>query len=83
MGQTAEQMAKTHQISREEQDKLAHRSHSLTAESWEAGKLSSEVMTAYAEPYKGALERDNNVVSILSLKATRNFAQYSIKSTAR
>ncbi len=28
MGQTAEQMAKTHQISREEQDKLAHRSHS-------------------------------------------------------
>ncbi|HCY28909.1 MAG TPA: acetyl-CoA C-acyltransferase, partial [Alteromonas macleodii] len=31
------------------------------AESWEAGKLSSEVMTAYAEPYKGALERDNNV----------------------
>ncbi len=61
MGQTAEQMAKTHQISREEQDKLAHRSHSFAAKSWEAGKLNSEVMTAYAEPYKGALERDNNV----------------------
>ncbi len=61
MGQTAEQMAKTHQISRADQDALAHRSHSLAAQSWEQGKLSSEVMTAYAEPYKGALERDNNI----------------------
>jgi acetyl-CoA acyltransferase len=61
MGQTAEQMAKSHGISREEQDKLAHRSHSFAAKSWEEGKLSDEVMTAYAEPYKGALERDNNV----------------------
>ncbi|MAI63591.1 MAG: acetyl-CoA C-acyltransferase FadI [Alteromonas sp.] len=61
MGQTAEQMAKSHQISRQEQDKLAHRSHSFAAKSWEEGKLSNEVMTAYAEPYKGALERDNNV----------------------
>ena len=61
MGQTAEQMAKSHHISREEQDALAHRSHSFAAQSWEEGKLDSEVMTAYAEPYKGALSRDNNV----------------------
>ncbi|MDN4503716.1 acetyl-CoA C-acyltransferase FadI [Alteromonadaceae bacterium BrNp21-10] len=61
MGQTAEQMAKTHQISRADQDALAHRSHSLAAQSWNEGKLSSEVMTAYSEPYKGALEKDNNV----------------------
>ena len=61
MGQTAEQMAKTHNISREDQDKLAHRSHTLAAQSWEEGKLDKEVMTAYAEPFKGALERDNNV----------------------
>ena len=61
MGQTAEQMAKTHQISREDQDQLAHRSHSLAAQNWEAGNLDGEVMTAYAEPFKGALERDNNV----------------------
>ncbi|WP_218313038.1 acetyl-CoA C-acyltransferase FadI [Alteromonas antoniana] len=61
MGQTAEQMAKTHEISREEQDKLAHRSHTLAAKSWEEGKLDNEVMTAYAEPFKGALEKDNNV----------------------
>lgn len=61
MGQTAEQMAKSHSISRAEQDALAHRSHSRAAESWNEGKLAGEVMTAYAEPFKGALEKDNNV----------------------
>ena len=61
MGQTAEQMAKTHHISRADQDALAHRSHSLAAQSWTDGKLANEVMTAYAEPYNGALERDNNI----------------------
>ena len=61
MGQTAEQMAKSHGITRQAQDELAHRSHSLAAQSWQAGKLANEVMTAYAEPYKGALEQDNNI----------------------
>ncbi|MDC8831577.1 acetyl-CoA C-acyltransferase FadI [Alteromonas gilva] len=61
MGQTAEQMAKSHGITRQAQDELAHRSHTLAAQSWNEGKLSGEVMTAYAEPYKGALEQDNNV----------------------
>lgn len=61
MGQTAEQMAKTHQISRADQDALAHRSHSRAAQNWNDGNLANEVMTAYSEPYKGALEKDNNV----------------------
>lgn len=61
MGQTAEQMAKSHGISRAAQDALAHRSHTLAAKNWESGNLSGEVMTAYSEPYKGALEKDNNV----------------------
>ena len=61
MGQTAEQMAKTHNISRADQDALAHRSHTLAAQNWELGNLDGEVMTAYAEPYKGALSRDNNI----------------------
>ncbi len=59
MGQTAEQMAKTHGISREEQDALAHRSHTLATESWEQGKLAGEVMTAHSEPYKGFIDKDN------------------------
>lgn len=61
MGQTAEQMAKTHQIAREDQDALAHRSHSNAAASWNDGKLDGEVMTAFAEPFKGALDKDNNI----------------------
>lgn len=61
MGQTAEQMAKTHGITRQAQDELAHRSHSLAAKNWNDGNLDNEVMTSYAEPFKGALDKDNNV----------------------
>ncbi|MBO9488960.1 acetyl-CoA C-acyltransferase FadI [Endozoicomonas sp. G2_1] len=59
MGQTAEQMAKTHGITREAQDELAHRSHTLATESWQQGKLADEVMTAHPEPYKQFIEKDN------------------------
>lgn len=61
MGQSAEQMAKSHQISRQQQDELAHRSHQLAAEAWQQGKLSEQVMVAHAEPYKAFLETDNNI----------------------
>ncbi|MCV5761500.1 acetyl-CoA C-acyltransferase FadI, partial [Escherichia coli] len=61
MGDTAEQMAKSWGISREEQDALAHRSHQLAAKAWEEGKLSAEVMTAYAPPIRVPLEQDNNI----------------------
>lgn len=63
MGDTAEQMAKTHGISRADQDALAHRSHTLAHAAWEAGHLDAEVMTAYAEPYRDFLKRDNTVRS--------------------
>ena len=59
MGQTAEQMAKTYQISRQDQDALAHRSHTLATQSWQEGKLAGEVMTVHAEPYKSFIEKDN------------------------
>lgn len=61
MGDTAEQMAKTHNISREDQDKLAHRSHTLAHQAWEEGKLAREVMAAHAAPYTDYLERDNTI----------------------
>ncbi|WP_019027720.1 acetyl-CoA C-acyltransferase FadI [Colwellia piezophila] len=59
MGETAEQMAKTYQISREDQDALAHRSHTLATKSWQEGKLAGEVMTAHTEPYKTFIDKDN------------------------
>ncbi len=61
MGQNAEQMARDHGISREQQDDFAHRSHTLAAKAWEGGLLDDEVMTAYVEPFKTSISRDNNV----------------------
>ncbi|MGX5173665.1 acetyl-CoA C-acyltransferase FadI [Aliikangiella sp. IMCC44653] len=61
MGQNAEQMARDHGISRESQDELAHRSHTLAANAWQQGWLDDEVMTAYVEPFNEALAKDNTV----------------------
>jgi len=68
MGDTAEQMAKSHHITREQQDALAHRSHLRAAKAWEEGKLTREVMTAYAPPWRNPLQQDNNVRLHSSLK---------------
>lgn len=63
MGDTAEQMAKDHGITREQQDALAHRSHLHAARAWQQGLLNDEVMTAYAPPWKQPVQQDNNVRS--------------------
>lgn len=61
MGDTAEHMAKTYHISREEQDAFAHRSHILAAQAWDSGVLQKEVMTAHIPPFLESLLEDNNV----------------------
>lgn len=61
MGDTAEQMAKTHGISRQQQDELAHRSHTLAIQAWENGYLNSQVMAAQVPPYLEVLQQDNNI----------------------
>ncbi|WP_333609283.1 acetyl-CoA C-acyltransferase FadI [Arsukibacterium sp.] len=61
MGDTAEQMAKTHGISRQAQDEMAHRSHTLATQAWQKGFMANEVMTAHVEPYQRFLEMDNNI----------------------
>jgi acetyl-CoA acyltransferase len=61
MGQTAEQMAKSHGITRQAQDELAHRSHTLAAQAWNDGKIEGEVMTAFPDPYKKWISKDNNI----------------------
>ncbi|MEJ6473291.1 acetyl-CoA C-acyltransferase FadI [Pseudoalteromonas piscicida] len=68
MGQTAEQMAKTHGISRADQDAMAHRSHSLAAKAWSQGLLNNEVMAAHVEPYKSFIDKDNNIRENSSLE---------------
>jgi acetyl-CoA acyltransferase len=61
MGDTAEQMAKSHHISREDQDDFAHRSHQLASNAWREGKITDEVLPIYAKPYHQFLDHDNNV----------------------
>ncbi|ART79140.1 acetyl-CoA C-acyltransferase FadI [Oceanisphaera avium] len=61
MGQTAEQMAKSHHISRQAQDEFALRSHQLASQAWQEGRLDEQVMTAYVPPFKAAFEQDNNI----------------------
>lgn len=61
MGDIAEQMAKNHGITRDEQDKFALRSHQLAHKAWEDGKLDDEVMHAFVPPYRDDLRRDNNI----------------------
>lgn len=71
MGDTAEQMAKTYGITREQQDALAHRSHQLAAKARSEGKLNDEVMTAYIPPYREPLVEDNNI------RGTSTLADYA------
>lgn len=61
MGQTAEQMAKSHCITRQQQDELAHRSHTLAAQAWRDGLIQDEVITAFPEPYRQWIDKDNNI----------------------
>ncbi|MFV8801272.1 acetyl-CoA C-acyltransferase FadI [Yersinia sp. LJYL362] len=61
MGDTAEQMAKTYGISRQDQDALALRSHQMAAQAWQLGLLHNEVMTAYIPPFSDAITEDNNI----------------------
>lgn len=61
MGQIAEQMAKTHNIARQDQDEFAFRSHQLAQQAWSSGDLSQQVMVAFPEPYTHWLEQDNTL----------------------
>lgn len=61
MGDIAEQMAKNHQVSREEQDAFTLRSHQLAHRAWEEGKLEDEVMQAFGAGSESPIRRDNNI----------------------
>lgn len=69
MGQTAEQMAKTYGIRREDQDAFAYRSHQLAEKAWSEGKMNAEVMTAFPVPYNGWIQKDNTVRNDTSLES--------------
>jgi acetyl-CoA acyltransferase len=56
MGETAENLARKYQITREEQEALAVTSHARAAAAWDAGKFEGEVLTIETED--GSVDRD-------------------------
>lgn len=69
MGDIGEQMAKSHGITREEQDAFALRSHQQAHAAWENGLLDGEVMHAFAGPEQTPIHRDNNIRADTSMAA--------------
>jgi len=63
MGQAAEKMAKENGISREDQDALAHRSHTNSAKAWEEGWFDEQVMSVIMGPEYQSISKDNLVRS--------------------
>lgn len=69
MGDSGEQMARDHGITRQAQDEFALRSHQLAHKAWEEGKLEGEVMHANVPPFKDTLVRDENIRATASLES--------------
>jgi acetyl-CoA acyltransferase len=70
MGESAEQMAQTNGISRQEQDAFALRSHQRAAQAWQSGKLDLEVMHVPVPPrYHRVAAADNIVRKDATLEA--------------
>ncbi len=62
MGEGAEKMAKLNDISREEQDRWAFRSHDLAAKGTEDGRLTAEIAPVYLPPdYDEVVASDNGI----------------------
>jgi acetyl-CoA acyltransferase len=75
MGEIAEKLARDFDLSREEQDAFALRSHRLAAAAWSEGRMAAEVMSVPIPPeYETAATRDNGIVgdaSAVALSALR------------
>jgi acetyl-CoA acyltransferase len=76
MGESAEKMAKENGIPREEQDRLAHESHTKAARAWKEGWFDGEVMTVFVpngkgyEPYRkdNLVREDSRIENYAKLK---------------
>lgn len=62
MGETAEVLAREFDVSREEQDAFALRSHRRAAAAWAEGRMAEEVLPVPVPPkYEVAVDRDNGI----------------------
>lgn len=70
MGEHSEIMAKKNNISREEQDRFAVRSHQRAAAAQEAGVFAEEIVPVWAPPkYQACVDRDNIIRGDTTLEA--------------
>jgi acetyl-CoA acyltransferase len=69
MGDIGEQMAKSHDISREAQDEFTLRSHRRADEAWREGYLDEQVMHAFTGKRQTHIHRDNNIRGDASMEA--------------
>ncbi|MDX1388850.1 MAG: thiolase family protein [Acidobacteriota bacterium] len=70
MGQTAEVLAREFDISREDQDRFALRSHQHAAAAWSEGRMQAEVVPVPVPPgYRKVADRDNGIRENQSLEA--------------
>ncbi len=76
MGDTAEKLAREYDISREEQDEFALRSHQRAVEAWKENRLKNETMTAYAGRKQEAIEQDIGPRDNQSLTALAKLKPY-------
>lgn len=79
MGDTAEKLAREFQITREEQDQFALRSHQLAAAAWKENRLASEVMTVYVDDRAGGvtpISQDNGFRADQSLASLAKLKPY-------
>ena len=71
MGESAERMAAINDITREEQDRWALRSHRLAAAAWDDGRLAAEVAPAYVDgravTTDGHIRRDSSLEKLATL----------------
>lgn len=77
MGETAENVAKKHSITREEQDAFALESHRRAAAAWEKGEFAAEIAPVPVPQKKGEpllFERDESIRPDTSLEALAKLA---------
>ncbi|HEX3238591.1 MAG TPA: thiolase family protein [Solirubrobacterales bacterium] len=74
MGETGENVAEAHSISREDQDEFALRSHQLAVAAWDEGRFDRQIVPVPTPPAKrgaepGLVERDENPRADTTLEA--------------
>jgi acetyl-CoA acyltransferase len=73
-GEIAEKLARDFDLSREEQDAFALKSHRLAAAAWSGGRMAAEVMSVLIPPdYGTSAARDNGILADPSAEALAAF----------